>query len=270
MRGSVIKSLINTDPNSEIVAHVCPNRRCCKSKADYLYKMTTFFVACVSGCAPPRWPRHRWVGMDLTLEWFGLLEGLHRMWTQLYPLWCGLQRGKTLTTLGLAALLPGDAAPDAPPIRDEDANDEQAHGEKAQAQFEQLAVVSEANRTLGQAINCKRQEQSNIRWKALEWSTEKYKYCLFVIFCISRLVLEPMRLCMDSYIVASGHQSHVEWMRDEAAACKKKRHTGTSNLSRLLAGFHGDHTRDARAHVLHLMQSGLRGSDTITETIVYV
>ena len=181
------------------------------------------------------------------------------MWTQLYPLWCAVQRGKTLATLGLAVLTVGDAAPAAPGICDEGVKEAEADGLSAQDHLQKLAVVSEANRTLGQAINAKRQEQSNNRWKALQWSMEKYQYCLFVIFCVARLVLEPMRVCMDSYIVASGNEHDVDWMRDEAKACKQKRHTGTGNLGRLLAGFHGDHTRDGRDRLLHLMQSGLQG-----------
>jgi len=222
-----------------------------------MYKMVTFFVACVIGTTPPRWPRHRWVGMDVALEWFGLLEGCHRLWTQLFRLWVGLQRGKKVGPVM------GPAGAAAPPLQvtDDDMKEVQAEGQRAGDVLQGVAVVAEADRTLGKAIDVKRQEQSNTRWKALQWTLEVHEYCLFAVVATMRLCLEPLRMVMDTYVVGSGHEADVERIREEAKHCKRKQPSGKSNVGRLLAGFHGDHTRDAWTELNHLMQSGARGEE---------
>jgi len=251
LRASVIRSLVNGDPAAFELHHWCVGPRCCLSKDHYHYKMNTFFTAAVCGTCPPKWPRHRWIGMDYAVDYYGLLEGINHIWSQVFPIWCSVQRGKPLPGIGPAGPALGEDV--LAPSAVEDVLDV---GAKADLKMEELALKPAEHRPLAQAIDFKRQQQASTRSKALTWTLPNLRYDLFGVLASVRLCMEPLRLVMDSYITRSGEDHDVRKIQKEANAVKRETTTGRSNLSRLLAAHHGEHTKDAWSTLLHTMQSG--------------
>lgn len=93
LRRSIVQSLITGDVDDErYIVHICPG--CCSGYAECLQKFENFLVAALARSPPPMFPRPRWAQQEVAVQWLGLLECLHRLFSHAFlkfSLGCGIQ-----------------------------------------------------------------------------------------------------------------------------------------------------------------------------------
>ncbi|CAK9031890.1 unnamed protein product, partial [Durusdinium trenchii] len=75
-KASVV-SLFNGDWSDPEIQHVCLG--CCSSREHTIHKMETLALPVFLWRGPRVFPRHKWVGADDSLDWFGRLLALHSL-----------------------------------------------------------------------------------------------------------------------------------------------------------------------------------------------
>jgi hypothetical protein len=75
------------------VQHLCPPGHC-KSEADTVAVFTTYITECLFPAALPLWPRHRWLGSDLSMDWLGLACGFHGLLDEVLPVFLKCVAGR--------------------------------------------------------------------------------------------------------------------------------------------------------------------------------
>lgn len=83
---SILTHFLNGDWGHEgVIEHYCNG--CCQNREHTIERMTRDLIPVLAGRAPALFPRHRWVGAELTLSWAGLLLNCHcllpRLWEML-------------------------------------------------------------------------------------------------------------------------------------------------------------------------------------------
>jgi len=79
-RKAVWDLLWNGDGREGRMEHYC--RGCCDSKEKTILKMQTDGIDALMGVAPPEYPRKSWKGADETLDAIGVVEAMHRMFSE--------------------------------------------------------------------------------------------------------------------------------------------------------------------------------------------
>eukprot|EP00971_Amphidinium_carterae_P351320 6492050-Amphidinium_carterae.2 len=53
--------------------------------------METILISVACSAKPPLWPRHRWIGAEVCVNWFGLLESIHGLLRPTFRAWLRVQ-----------------------------------------------------------------------------------------------------------------------------------------------------------------------------------
>jgi hypothetical protein len=84
-RAALLRAFVNGDLRVRgEVQHFCPPGHC-RSEEDTMQVFTTFVMECLFPAALPLWPRHRWLGSDLAMDWLGLACGFHGLLDEVVP-----------------------------------------------------------------------------------------------------------------------------------------------------------------------------------------
>ena len=79
------KQLINGDPGSSELQHYCS--RCCTSKEDTREKLVTCIMSLICKSPPRLFAKHKWIGANQAIDWFGRLQTLNLLNPSFEILW---------------------------------------------------------------------------------------------------------------------------------------------------------------------------------------
>ena len=63
--------------NTTELQHWCHGPTCCESRQHSIAKVTHALIQCLASRAPPIFPRHKWLGADLSIDYFGRMHCIH-------------------------------------------------------------------------------------------------------------------------------------------------------------------------------------------------
>jgi len=86
LRRAIVESLCTGQWSARKIAHYCTG--CCTNARHCKEKFAVFFVRCMVGAAPKKFPRDSWVGHDQPLDWIGGLACIHHLFDTTYRRWC--------------------------------------------------------------------------------------------------------------------------------------------------------------------------------------
>eukprot|EP00438_Fugacium_kawagutii_P004176 Skav201936 [mRNA] locus=scaffold1356:67969:71672:+ [translate_table: standard] len=87
-RRTILAQFLNGDLHSESITHHCPFY-CCGSREVTLAYMVTFVTWALVPYRLPVYSRKSWIGQNYSLDWVGLLEAHHGLFTRLMNLYVG-------------------------------------------------------------------------------------------------------------------------------------------------------------------------------------
>ena len=190
-------------------------------------------VACLAGCSPTTYPRHRWTGFTECVSWPLLLESIHGLLSQTYKLWAAkvrggeefhdeLQRFHDMAKAGedhaaneFAGMIAG--------VEGEDGL--QGH------HFDPAAHGDQASGVHGD----KRLEQSHFRHVSLTWLCGGQALGQMYLL---RLILGPVSACMDRYLRVAGEKWEYRQLEKAAAASRNPNEEGRTFRASLVESGH--------------------------------
>ena len=201
-----------------VVEHDCPG--CCVDKDVCCEKLVSLLVAVMAACAPPVFPRHRWVGGVEAASWAVLLLASHGLLKVTYMVWASLQRGgrSLLSVVGIVLQDNkeghdhGIAASDHPMLHDAfgghdggDRHEEAGSGHAGGEHDAQNVGQSQVN-----AHEARRLEMARRRQVAATWLTTSDPLGDLLVILV---VLRPMDKALNSYLRVAG----AIWEEQQAA-----------------------------------------------------
>ena len=215
----------------DVVEHNWPGPGCCRDREHCIDKMVGIGVACIAGCGPTTFPRHRWTGFKESVSWPLLLESIHGLLSLVYRLWAaGLRGGQDLSAelqrhvdLARAAAAANREAPEVAQMVENVADAWRVHARDSAAASgaatgtgigiataEPVDADPQPSATLD-----KRQEQSHNRHAALGWLADSDPLGAMYVM---RVAVGPAAACMDRYLRVAGQRWEHEQAVAEAAA----------------------------------------------------
>lgn len=73
-----VATMLNGDwLNTTELQHWCSGPTCCTSVGDSTNKVMHALIQCLASRSPPVFPRHKWLGADLSVDWFARFHFIH-------------------------------------------------------------------------------------------------------------------------------------------------------------------------------------------------
>ena len=81
--GRVLRELLNGDWTIQgVLEHYCWG--CCDSELHTCLKLDEYLQKTLAKAAPAVFPRHKWIGADIAIDWFGKFVSIHGLLRQVF------------------------------------------------------------------------------------------------------------------------------------------------------------------------------------------
>lgn len=99
--GRVLRELLNGDWTIQgVLQHYCWGPGCCDSELHTCQKLEEYLLKTLAKAAPPVFPRHKWVGADTAIDWFGKYVAIHGLLRHVFDsMWGSIGEGEDRTDL---------------------------------------------------------------------------------------------------------------------------------------------------------------------------